>query len=74
MAGIDNASANSSRVWNRRSFTTNHTSGLHSQCVQSFIPIARIGTFFAVVIETREHEAISESRERNGVKQKAAMR
>ena len=32
-AVINNASANSSRVWNRRSFTTNYTSGLHSQSI-----------------------------------------
>ena len=30
---------------------------------QSFIPIARIGTFFALVIETLERNAISESHE-----------
>jgi len=30
---------------------------------QSFIPIARIGTFFALVIKTLEHNAISESHE-----------
>ena len=30
---------------------------------QSFIPIARIGTFFALVIETLEHNAISENHE-----------
>ena len=30
---------------------------------QSFIPIARIGTFFALVIETLEHNAISKSHE-----------
>ena len=37
-----------------RSFTTNYTSRLHSQSVQSFIGILRIGTFVAVVIETLE--------------------
>jgi hypothetical protein len=31
--------------------------------MRSIIPIGRIGTFFAVVIETLEHEAISESHE-----------
>src|SRR5262245_15858223 len=62
-AVINNASANSSRVWNRRSFTTNYTSGLHSQSVQSSIGIARIGTLAAVVIDTLEHKAISESSE-----------
>jgi hypothetical protein len=36
---------------------------LHSQSVQSSIAIARIGTFVAVVIETPEHKAISESSE-----------
>jgi hypothetical protein len=54
---INNASANSSR----RSFTTNYTSGLHSQSI--VYSIARIGTFFARVIETLEHNAISESHE-----------
>ena len=63
MASIDDPTANSPRVWNRRSFTTNYTSGLHSQSVQSSIGIARIGTFVAVVIETLEHKAISESSE-----------
>jgi len=48
---------------NRRSFTTNYTSGLHSQSVQSSIGIARIGTFVAVVIETPEHKAVSENSE-----------
>ena len=42
----------SPRVWNRRLFTMNYTSGLHSQSVQSSIGIARMGTFVAVVIET----------------------
>ena len=63
MASIDDPAANSPRVWNRRSFTTNYTSGLHSQSVQSSIGIARIGTFVAVVIETLEHKAVSESSE-----------
>ena len=63
MASTDDPTANSPRVWNRRSFTTNYTSGLHSQSVQSSIGIARIGTFVAVVIETLEHKAISESSE-----------
>ena len=63
MASIDDPTANSPRVWNRRSFTTNYTSGLHSQSVQSSIGIARIGTFVAVVIERLEHKAISESSE-----------
>jgi len=63
MASIDDPTANSPRVWNRRSFTTNYTSGLHSQSVQSSIGIARIGTFVAVVIETLEHKAISDSSE-----------
>jgi hypothetical protein len=63
MASIDDPTANSPRVWNRRSFTTNYTSGLHSQSVQSSIGIARIGTFVAIVIETLEHKAISESSE-----------
>ena len=63
MASIDDPAANSPRVWNRRSFTTNYTSGLHSQSVQLSIGIARIGTFVAVVIETPEHKAVSESSE-----------
>ena len=48
---------------NRRPFTTNYTSALHSQSVQSSIGIARIGTFVAVVIETPEHRAVSGSSE-----------
>jgi hypothetical protein len=63
MASIDDPTANSPRVWNRRSLTTNYTSGLHSQSVQSSIGIARIGTFVAVVIETLEHKPISDSSE-----------
>ena len=63
MASIDDPTANSPRVWNRRSFTTNYASGLHSQSVQSSIGIARIGAFVAVVIETLEHKAVSESNE-----------
>jgi len=41
MASIDDPTANSPRVWNRRSFTKNYTSGLHSQSVH---PLELLGS------------------------------
>ena len=63
MASIDDPAANSPQVWNRRSFTTNYTADCIRNPFNHPLELLGFGTFVAVVIETLEHKAISESSE-----------
>ena len=63
MASIDDPAANSPRVWNRCSFTTNYTADCIRNPFNHPLELLGFGTFVAVVIETLEHKAVSESSE-----------